>query len=96
MSWTRVALAALLILGAPSAAAQMTCADRASIVEKLERVYGETRQGYGVVNPTTVMELWAVEGGSWTILKSYTNGTSCIVVTGEHWQIETPKEGEPL
>tara|TARA_Y100000031_G_C8177535_1_gene364822 strand:+ start:176 stop:370 length:195 start_codon:yes stop_codon:yes gene_type:complete len=37
-----------------------------------------------------VLEVLASKGGTWTILVTQPNGTSCVVATGEAWQGLTP------
>ncbi|MEO0939111.1 MAG: hypothetical protein AAFY38_13235 [Pseudomonadota bacterium] len=84
-----------MILGlagaAPSAAqvilSDLSCDDSARMTQKLEQVLGATRQGIGLRDPETMVEVWATAGnGEWLIVQTYANGTSCIVAMGEHWQ----------
>ncbi|WP_390910378.1 hypothetical protein [Pseudosulfitobacter sp. SM2401] len=42
-------------------------------------------------DPETLLEIWVTErNGDWIIVQNYTNGTSCIVAMGEHWEGEIP------
>jgi len=51
--------AAVLIALCPTiAAAQVPCAPRAAIVEKLYRKYGERQAAIHLTSPTRVEELW--------------------------------------
>jgi hypothetical protein len=76
---------------APPAQAQtMPCGARADIIERLGEKYGETRRGGGLAGPTAVIELYASDKtGSWTILRTGTNGLSCVMAVGEGWQNDT-------
>lgn len=54
---------------------------------RLEETHGATRLGWGVRGPDAMMEVWSVPStGEWTMVQTYSNGTSCIVAIGEHWE----------
>ncbi len=76
---------AAFLLTATAAQAQMACGTRDSVVEKLGTKYGETRRGAGM-SGSAVIEVWALSDGTFTILLTYPNGTSCIVAAGDGWQ----------
>ena len=90
-------LIATLALSATSVAAQTrTCGERDKIVAELEWKYGEYLQSAGLRNGTTMVEVFASESGSWSILYTQPDGTSCFVATGEAWQNQNPvKTAEP-
>ncbi|MEM6547140.1 MAG: hypothetical protein AAF713_05290 [Pseudomonadota bacterium] len=93
----RLMIAALLggavLIPAAPATAQMACGDRDGVVTRLQEKYGEARQGVGLGRPTEIVELWASEEtGSWTLLVTRTDGMSCVVAAGEHWQAEEPEK----
>lgn len=70
----------------PSPIADLLCAPRKQMTEKLERQFGVRRQGVGMRSPDQVMELWSKpDNGDWTLVIAYATGTSCIVAMGEHW-----------
>jgi len=72
---------------AASPIAEIICAQRDEMVRKLERQFGEVKQGIGLRGPEQVMELWSSpHSGDWTLVMTYANGTSCIVAMGEGWQ----------
>lgn len=82
-----LALAPVIALYGPPSAAQMACGPRADIVRQLEDRYGEARQGMGLGGPASIFEVWVnLETGTWTILKTYTNGVACIFAAGDGWQ----------
>jgi hypothetical protein len=84
-----VALGVLAAGTAPQPVAAQTgvCADRAKIVDRLQSKYGESRQGVGVAQGQRVMEIWASEAsGSWTIVMTLPDGSSCLIAAGEDWE----------
>lgn len=67
--------------------ADVTCDDSARLITSLQDVSGAKRQGMGLRDPGTTLEVWVVErNGDWIIVQNYANGTSCIVAMGEHWE----------
>ena len=87
----RVAFMLAICLSSPSLAqAQMTdvsCDDSARMTETLTNVLGAERQGMGLRDPETMLEVWVTRrNGDWIIVQNYANGTSCIVAMGEHWE----------
>ncbi len=78
---------------ASAAQAQMNCGLRDSVVEKLDKEYGEVRRGFGLAGSTAIFEIWASEETStWTILKTYPSGLTCVIAVGDDWQEDA---GEP-
>jgi hypothetical protein len=80
----------LALLAPVLAAAQMadvSCDDTARMAHTLTKVLGAERQGMGLRDPETMLEVWVTRGsGGWMIVQTYANGTSCIVALGEHWE----------
>ena len=80
----------LMINGVAVAKAQLAdvhCDDSHRIEQRLERVMGAIRQGQGLRDPETILQVWVVPGsGEWTLVQTYANGTACIVAMGAHWQ----------
>ncbi|MEM6676811.1 MAG: hypothetical protein AAF675_02940 [Pseudomonadota bacterium] len=66
----------------------MVCGKRADIVADLERKFGETRRSYGLARQQGVVEIWASEKGSWTILLSRPGGIACLMAAGEAYEAE--------
>ena len=65
--------------------------DSARMSETLNNLYGAERQGVGLRDPETVLEIWVTrKSGDWLIVQNYSNGTSCIVAMGEHWEGRAP------
>lgn len=91
---TRLTLALCLITPLPVAAdspiAEVLCAPRAEMVQRLTVQYGARLAGQGIRNVEMVMEIWADPQGEWTLVQSYADGTSCILAMGEAWDTITP------
>jgi hypothetical protein len=96
----RLAAAAALLAASASVAAASAaaaegqprpCADRASIIERLEKRFGEVRQAMGLNRGNSVVEVFAsAETGTWTILVTTPNGVSCMIASGELWESQSP------
>ena len=88
-------LALILAFGtAPTGAtAQLTdvsCDDTARLTQTLKQNLGAERHGMGLRDPETLLEIWITKSsGAWMIVQNYTNGTSCIVAMGAHWEALT-------
>ena len=65
----------------------VSCDDSARMTKALKEVWGAERQGMGLRDPETMLEVWVTtRNGEWLIVQNYANGTSCIVAMGEHWE----------
>lgn len=62
-----------------------TCGPRDEIVAQLGSVFQEAPSGMGMIDRTAVVEVFVSESGTFTILASGTDGTSCILASGEGW-----------
>jgi len=73
-----------------SAQAQMSdviCDDSQRMEKTLKEQQGAQRQGMGLRDPDTIIEVWVTaRNGDWVIVQNYANGTSCIVAMGAHWE----------
>jgi hypothetical protein len=81
---------AVLCLPVPAGAqvlADAWCGPRDQIARALTLREGAVRQGQGIRDPDSLMELWARPDGGWTLVVAYANGTSCIVGQGEAWEV---------
>ena len=70
------------------------CAKRAKMVEKLHARFGESRQSVGLTPGGQALEIFAQpETGTWTILLTLPNGTSCMMASGHAYQaVKTPAD----
>lgn len=69
------------------------CGDREQMVADLGAQFNETPMAVGQVDGNAVVEILVSELGSWTILATGTDGTSCIVSTGEGFENAMPLRG---
>ena len=68
------------------------CGKRTTMVTALGKKFKETRRGIGIVSNTRMIELYVSGRGSWTVLFTHPNGTSCIGATGKNWEQLSPME----
>lgn len=90
----RALLAGLMALSSASANAEAFCGPRADIIQGLREIHKESRVADGLFDGR-IMEIFAARrGGSWTVVITDPNGTSCIVAAGSHffW----PRAGQPI
>ena len=87
----RIAIPLGLLALTPAAEAQTRpCADRATVVERLEKRFGEVRQAMGLNRANSLVELFAsAETGTWTIVVTTPNGKSCLIASGDLWESQT-------
>ncbi|PHQ98458.1 MAG: hypothetical protein COB40_00065 [Marinosulfonomonas sp.] len=87
----RVVTSALIFgaaaLAPPANAQQHTkCLDRDTMVQILETRYNETLSSVGLQGSSQLLEIWRSEAsGSFTVLITNPEGTSCIVASGQNW-----------
>ncbi|WOS63755.1 hypothetical protein [Sinorhizobium fredii] len=89
----KVALLAAAITTCPQAAGAqglLKCADRAQVIEFLARQYAEKQAAVGMVNQQAVMELYAADSGSWTLVITDVSGRSCVILAGKSWETIIP------
>ncbi len=82
---------AFWFVGAAQAAQaeQMVCGERANMVRLLSDKYGETRRSMGLTDGQAVVEMYASdETGSWSILITDTQGTTCMLAAGTAFQAD--------
>ena len=88
------AFAAAAILSAPETTAQtqapaqaQQCDQRARVIGHLAQKYKEAPVAIGVTSTGGMVEVLTTgDGGTWTIILSNPNGTSCLVAAGEGWR----------
>ncbi len=71
---------------------QPACGKREDVVKTLLSKYSEKRRAMGIANPTMVIEIFTSRSGTWTILLTHSNGSSCIVSAGEDWAETVPPQ----
>ncbi len=91
---SRIAFALLCLCPLPAIAggpiAEVICADRGDIVQRLTRQYGATLRASGIRDQDAVMEVWATDAGRWTLVQRYANGQACILAMGADWDQSLP------
>ncbi|MCU9848049.1 hypothetical protein OEZ60_08525 [Defluviimonas sp. WL0024] len=90
-----------MILGAAAMAppalaqSQLSCADRDEMTETLSRKYSESLTGAGLQSSKRLVELWSsAETGTFSIIITRPNGMSCLVASGEYWQLTPPSAAD--
>lgn len=74
------------------------CGPRAQVLQVLAERYSETRRGIGLSGPSSVVELFAADSGSWTVLVTLPDGRSCLLLSGQGWEAvkdPLPVRGDP-
>ena len=82
VKFTTLALAASLAF---PAVAQSPCAPYSEVLSHLESKYQEHPVSFGVTATGNMLVVTASKKGTWTILIVQTNGTACLVLTGDDW-----------
>ncbi len=81
------AITIAMILFTASALAQSRCSPRSDVIGHLAKKYGEALVAIGVTNKGGLVEvLTSSDGGTWTIILTTPQGTSCFVAAGEGWR----------
>ena len=83
--WSYALFLAVFLLSGP-AAAQKTCGKHEDIVKRLESQYQETRKDVGMNFNGILIEIFASEKGTFSIVFTRPNGLSCLVAAGTNWE----------
>lgn len=86
MTRTLATAALLVVLLSSTAAGQVACGVRDDIVGQLGRQYGEGRVAVGLESRGRVIEVLASDRGTWSIIVTMPNGTSCLIAAGKSWR----------
>jgi|GEM_PF-5900811 len=96
LRWAVIVGLALLWLAMfvrPLFAAADQCAPRADVIEQLKARYGERLLFFGSLTGEVMFELWGKEGGSWSLLFTQSDGTTCLVGAGHN--LRAAPKGDP-
>jgi hypothetical protein len=102
MTATRFLFGLLAVFAAEAAAAQAThsmiCGARDQIVAQLGSRYGEQVRSMGLAPRNRIVEIFASdETGSWTITITSADGTTCLMASGDYFEMLPPTpQGAPL
>ncbi len=73
------------------------CLPHATAVGELSKGYDEHSVGVGLGNNgEALFELFVAETGTWTILVTGADGTSCIAASGDSWMGSQLLAGDPI
>ncbi|MBX6320674.1 MAG: hypothetical protein IRY94_02495 [Rhodospirillaceae bacterium] len=83
---------ALALVGLPLGAfaagpGQVVCGDHRELVSDFQDTYKEVRDAVGVTDSGQLLEVLASPRGTWTMLVTQPHGPSCIVATGQSWEL---------
>lgn len=81
-------VAAAMLASVPATAQEQVCGEREIIVHQLENKHGEFRRSVGLQDNMVVVEVFASEHGTWTILFTKPTGISCFMAVGRSWETE--------
>jgi hypothetical protein len=65
---------------------QAPCGPRDAVVEQLAQTFDEAPAGRGVMLEGAVLELFVSPTGSWTVLITNPDKSTCLATAGEAWQ----------
>lgn len=81
---TRLLALCGLVLASPALAQQ--CHPRGEVIQLLESdKHQEVQRGIGFHRTGYIIELWTGPNGTWSILRTSPDGTSCILAYGRQW-----------
>ena len=75
-------------LAGASAGATPHCAPRSELVEVLTSHHSKSRKSHGLAVNGSVIETFAAEDGTWTILVTRPDGISCMLADGQAFASE--------
>lgn len=91
-----VILAVSFALFSPAASAAPSCGSHEDIVALLGKSYAESQVALGLSANGMVIEVFSTrDGRTWTILATQTDGTTCILSSGEQWIPAIPVSANP-
>ena len=88
-----IGLAAVVLLcgsvvSQPAEAAPKLCGDHDQVLKRLEQAHEETPQALGLSGDGGLIEVLVSPKGGWTMLLTYPRRPTCVVATGEAWEIQ--------
>src|SRR5689334_2888642 len=82
------AAAATIMLGMIPTATADPCGQRADLAQFLEQRYGETIRATGITGRGALIEIYASEKGTWTMVLTLPSGPSCVLGDGTDWEMK--------
>ncbi len=74
--------------------AQTVCGDRSEFVNKLKNAYAEKPISLGLASNGSMIEVFASDNGTFSIVITQPGGTSCLVAAGDNWQSVPVRKAE--
>lgn len=65
---------------------QGACFTHDQLEAGLARDYQERQSAYGRIGDDAIVEIYASDSGTWTLVMTSTTGESCIVAAGDGWE----------
>ena len=87
--YTTAILIALIVgsfLLSPAALAQPVCGQHNSVSDNLKKSYSEAPVSMGLTTGGGIIEVFASDKGSWTMVITQPNGVSCLIAVGQDWE----------
>lgn len=77
---------------------QPFCEKRDAILTSLFRDYGEMLSYRALTGDNHMIELTVnTDKGTWTLLRTFTDGVTCVAGSGENWRVLVPTPlGDPM
>lgn len=94
--WTLLGGALVATTAALPAVAQTSCGSRDQLVKVLSDQFKEQPVSIGLARPGQVMEVFASPSGSWSMVVTMPNGTSCLIAAGENWEMLKLVKGDAI
>jgi hypothetical protein len=91
-----LALSVVSLDAVPVGAAE--CMPREMLVSQLNEKFSETRVAFGLAGDQSnqrLVEIYAADAGTWTVIISDPRGIACIVIAG-HSFTRPPPPGDPM
>lgn len=90
------AAALAVTIATPAWAQGMICGSREAVKDRLTNYFSETRVGFGMGSGGNVVEIWAnLDTGSWTVTITTPNGMTCLIRSGQSFELLDPLNGKP-
>ncbi len=87
--YTTAILTALIlgsVLIAPAAVAQPVCGSHNTVSDNLKKSYSEAPVSMGLTMGGGIIEVFASDEGTWTMVITQPNGVSCLIAVGQNWE----------
>ena len=92
----KIILGILLVASSSTnAAAENSCGERKSYLAQLSEKFAESHAAIGTTADGGILEIFASDQGTWTILVSFPNGQSCFVAAGRDWEALAKISNDP-